>query len=121
MDLVLIRLSVVGLIARTCGISSYFAFCHFFNPFCSFFNRRIYHTRSARPIFHNLLIPPTQRPNNIMSAEEVAQAFVQHFYQAFDSNVDSLAGLFVSLLLLVLMARTRRRRVGHRRRRSSEG
>lgn len=119
MDLVLIRLSVVGLIARTCGISSYFAFCHFFNPFCSFFNRRIYHTRSARPIFHNLLIPPTQRPNNIMSAEEVAQAFVQHFYQAFDSNVDSLAGLFVSLL--VLMARTRRRRVGHRRRRSSEG
>ena len=56
-----------------------------------------------------------------MSAEEVAQAFVQHFYQAFDSNVDSLAGLFVSLLLLVLMARTRRRRVGHRRRRSSEG
>ncbi len=50
-----------------------------------------------------------------MSAEEVAQAFVQHFYQAFDSNVDSLAGLFVSLLLLVLMARTRRRRVGRRR------
>ncbi|KAL3758205.1 hypothetical protein ACHAWU_004843 [Discostella pseudostelligera] len=29
-----------------------------------------------------------------MSAEEVAQAFVQHFYQTFDSNVDSLAGLF---------------------------
>lgn len=31
-----------------------------------------------------------------MSAEEVAQAFVQHFYQTFDSNVESLAGLFVS-------------------------
>jgi hypothetical protein len=31
-----------------------------------------------------------------MSAEEVAKAFVQHFYQAFDTNVDSLAGLFVS-------------------------
>mmetsp|Transcript_5855 Transcript_5855/g.15881 ORF Transcript_5855/g.15881 Transcript_5855/m.15881 type:complete len:122 (-) Transcript_5855:786-1151(-) len=29
-----------------------------------------------------------------MSAEEVAKAFVQHFYQAFDTNVDSLAGLF---------------------------
>ena len=31
-----------------------------------------------------------------MSAEDIAKAFVQHFYQAFDSNVDSLAGLFVS-------------------------
>jgi len=29
-----------------------------------------------------------------MSAEDIAKAFVQHFYQAFDSNVDSLAGLF---------------------------
>ena len=34
-----------------------------------------------------------------MSAEEVAQAFVQHYFQTFDSNVDNLAGLFVSLLL----------------------
>mmetsp|Transcript_9137 Transcript_9137/g.26106 ORF Transcript_9137/g.26106 Transcript_9137/m.26106 type:complete len:124 (+) Transcript_9137:116-487(+) len=29
-----------------------------------------------------------------MSAEEVAKAFVGHFYQSFDSNVDALAGLF---------------------------
>lgn len=28
--------------------------------------------------------------------QEVAQAFVSHFYQAFDSNVESLAGLYVS-------------------------
>ena len=31
-----------------------------------------------------------------MSAEEVASSFVQHFYQSFDANVDSLSGLFVS-------------------------
>jgi hypothetical protein len=31
-----------------------------------------------------------------MSAEEVAKAFVQHYYQAFDTNVDGLAGLYVS-------------------------
>jgi hypothetical protein len=31
-----------------------------------------------------------------MSAEEVAKAFVQHFYTAFDSSVDGLAGLYVS-------------------------
>lgn len=30
-----------------------------------------------------------------MSAEEVAKAFVQHYYQTFDNNVDGLAGLFV--------------------------
>ena len=35
-----------------------------------------------------------------MSAEEVAKAFVQHYYQAFDSNADSLAGLFVSIFVL---------------------
>mmetsp|Transcript_13873 Transcript_13873/g.33560 ORF Transcript_13873/g.33560 Transcript_13873/m.33560 type:complete len:122 (+) Transcript_13873:1016-1381(+) len=29
-----------------------------------------------------------------MSAEEVAKAFTGHYYQAFDSNADSLAGLF---------------------------
>lgn len=33
-----------------------------------------------------------------MSAEEVAKAFVQHFYQAFDGGADQLAGLFVSSL-----------------------
>lgn len=33
-----------------------------------------------------------------MSAEDVAKAFVQHFYQTFDSNVDGLAGLYVSAL-----------------------
>jgi hypothetical protein len=32
-----------------------------------------------------------------MSAEEVAKAFVQHYYQTFDGNVDQLAGLYVSL------------------------
>jgi len=31
-----------------------------------------------------------------MSAEEVAKAFVQHFYQTFDTNVDALGGLYVS-------------------------
>jgi hypothetical protein len=31
-----------------------------------------------------------------MSAEEVAKAFTQHFYQAFDTNIESLASLFVS-------------------------
>ncbi|KAL3805180.1 hypothetical protein ACHAW5_005292 [Stephanodiscus triporus] len=31
-----------------------------------------------------------------MSAEEIATAFVQHFYQTFDNGVDSLGGLFVS-------------------------
>ena len=31
-----------------------------------------------------------------MSAEEVAKAFVGHFYQAFDSNAQGLAGLYVS-------------------------
>jgi hypothetical protein len=30
-----------------------------------------------------------------MSAEEVAKAFVQHYYQSFDSNVESLGSLFV--------------------------
>jgi hypothetical protein len=32
-----------------------------------------------------------------MSAEEVAKAFVQHYYQTFDGNVDQLAGLYVSV------------------------
>jgi hypothetical protein len=31
-----------------------------------------------------------------MSAEEVAKAFVQHFYTTFDSNVQGLGGLYVS-------------------------
>lgn len=31
-----------------------------------------------------------------MSAEDVAKAFVGHFYPAFASNPDSLAGLYVS-------------------------
>lgn len=35
--------------------------------------------------------------SSIMSAEEVAKAFVQHFYQAFDTDVNSVAGLYVSL------------------------
>ena len=36
-----------------------------------------------------------------MSAEEVAKAFVEHFYKTFDeSGVDALAGLFVSFYQL---------------------
>ena len=31
-----------------------------------------------------------------MSAESVADAFVQHYYQTRDNNVQALAGLFVS-------------------------
>ena len=31
-----------------------------------------------------------------MSAEEVAKAFTQHYYQMKDTNVDGLAGLYVS-------------------------
>lgn len=31
-----------------------------------------------------------------MSADEVAKAFVQHFYQTFDANPEGLAGLYVS-------------------------
>jgi hypothetical protein len=30
-----------------------------------------------------------------MSAEEVAAAFVNHFYQTFQTNVEALAGLYV--------------------------
>ena len=30
-----------------------------------------------------------------MSAEEVAQAFVGHYYQAFDNDANQLASLFV--------------------------
>ena len=33
-----------------------------------------------------------------MSADQVANAFTQHYYQTFDSNPDALVGLFVSLL-----------------------
>lgn len=29
-----------------------------------------------------------------MSAEDVAKAFVQHFYQSFDTNAESLRGLY---------------------------
>ena len=31
-----------------------------------------------------------------MSAESVADAFVQHYYQTRDNNVQNLGGLFVS-------------------------
>ena len=31
-----------------------------------------------------------------MNAEEVAKAFAEHYYNMFDSNVESLAPLFVS-------------------------
>jgi hypothetical protein len=39
-----------------------------------------------------------------MSAEEIATAFVQHFYQTFDSGVDALAGLFVSFRIDALIS-----------------
>lgn len=35
-----------------------------------------------------------------MAADEVAKAFVQHFYQTFDQNVDSLAGLYQAASML---------------------
>jgi hypothetical protein len=35
-----------------------------------------------------------------MSADEIAAAFVQHYYQSLDSNVASLAGLFVGRFML---------------------
>jgi len=34
-----------------------------------------------------------------MSAEEVAKAFVQHFYNTFDADAQQLGGLFVSAVL----------------------
>ena len=36
-----------------------------------------------------------------MSADEVAKAFVNHFYQTFDASCDGLAGLYVSLSVVV--------------------
>ena len=39
-----------------------------------------------------------------MSAEEVAKAFIQHFYQGFDANVESLASLFVSTVVVSVVA-----------------
>eukprot|EP00956_Cyclotella_meneghiniana_P013235 scaffold18965_cov72-Cyclotella_meneghiniana.AAC.4 len=57
--------------------------------------------------------PPNNKPTNqldeglgrtstssIMSAEEVAKAFVQHFYQAFDTDVNSVAGLYSAQSML---------------------
>ena len=49
-----------------------------------------------------------------MSAEQVANAFTQHYYQTFDSNPDALVGLFVSLLWHCI-ASLRRQRVQLRR------
>lgn len=50
-----------------------------------------------------------------MSGEEVAKAFVQHYYQTFDGNVDQLAGLYVSLspMLVVVVPALARTRVVH--------
>jgi len=39
----------------------------------------------------------TKAKKTIMSAEEVANAFIAHYYQAFDANADQLAGLYVSI------------------------
>jgi len=35
-----------------------------------------------------------------MSADEIAKAFVQHFYTTFDSNADQLAGLYQASSML---------------------
>jgi hypothetical protein len=43
------------------------------------------------PLAHHPIFPPA-----IMSAEEVANAFVPHYYQLLDSNPDNLVQLFVS-------------------------
>jgi hypothetical protein len=37
-----------------------------------------------------------------MSADDVAKAFVQHFYTAFDTNPEGLAGLYVSDKIMML-------------------
>jgi len=37
-----------------------------------------------------------------MSADEVAKAFVSHFYQTFANNPDGLAALFVSWRIIYL-------------------
>jgi hypothetical protein len=34
-----------------------------------------------------------------MAAEEVAKAFVSHYYQSLDSNPDALVGLFVRTVI----------------------
>lgn len=38
-----------------------------------------------------------------MSAEEVAKAFLQYFYTTFDSNVEGLASLYVSVFVIVVV------------------
>lgn len=52
------------------------------------------HKRPSPPLSTLLPLTPLKQPT--MSAEEVAKAFIQHFYQTIDSNVDALAGLYVS-------------------------
>ena len=37
-----------------------------------------------------------------MSAEEVAAAFVNHFYSTFNQSVDALAGLYVRFIAPIL-------------------
>ena len=39
-----------------------------------------------------------------MSAEEVAAAFVNHYYTTFDTNPANLAGLYVSHVNLLLIS-----------------
>lgn len=54
-------------------------------------SRRTSHCVSFCPLAHHPIFPPA-----IMSAEEVANAFVPHYYQLLDSNPDNLVQLFVS-------------------------
>lgn len=50
---------------------------------------------------HQLTDQPRKPPLPIpMSAEEVAKAFVQHYYNLVDTNVDGLGGLFQAASML---------------------
>ena len=49
------------------------------------------HFRPLSVLFRSFLVKYSN-----MSAEEVGKAFVQHYYQTFDTAVDNLAPLFVS-------------------------
>lgn len=52
--------------------------------------------KSTLCFMDSLRAPSRHTHSSTMSAEEIGTAFVTHFYQAFDSNVDSLSGLYVS-------------------------
>ncbi len=49
------------------------------------------------PPFHFIFYHYIFKKQSTMSAEEVAKAFLQYFYSTFDSNVEGLASLYVSV------------------------